>query len=65
MASYFFAFFTNLIASLETQGQLVGWKGFLWVIVYYKSERAPGHLLFCSWVSKDDLIVKIILMLKT
>ena len=29
----------------RTQGQLVGWKGFLWAKVYCKNRRAPGKLL--------------------
>ena len=32
-------------SSSETQGQLVGTKGFSWAKVYNKSGRAPGHLL--------------------
>ena len=34
-----------ILASLETQGQLVWWKGFSCANVYCKSGRAPGKLL--------------------
>ena len=47
-------------SSSETQGQLVGMKGFSWAKVYYKglycfAHKNPFVPISCPWVSEDGL----------